>query len=343
MHRGRCPRHQTEPRSWISKRLDGRTAHSAAGPAREFLWEIGGGFGSVALTGLLGSDGFLARQAVAADGVDAVHEPAGAQGPALARRRPRASSSCSCTAARATSIRSTTSRTSTRSTARRSPSRRSAAAARRTRAGSSGPSGRSASTASAASGSPTCSRNLATCVDDIAFIHSMYAESPIHGSAMLMMNSGRLLCGQPLPGHLGHLRPGERKRKPAGLRGDARPDRRPDQRGEELVERLHAGGLPGDGAPLRRHADPRPGLAGGHPTARPGGCLLDRLREKNEDHLAARADNSELAARIASYELAFKMQQLGARGRRLRQRVARDPGALRHRPARARPTSAASA
>src|SRR5205823_3789264 len=37
--------------------------------------------------------------------------------------------------------------------------------------------------------------------------------------------------------------------------------------------------------------------------------LLDRLREKNQEHLAARADNSELAARIASYELAFKMQR----------------------------------
>ena len=78
---------------------------------------------------------------------------------------------------------------------------------------------------------------------------------------------------------------------------------------EELVERLHAGGLPGDGAPFRRRADPRPGLARREPTAPPAGCLLDRLREKNEAHLAARADNSELAARIASYELAFKMQQ----------------------------------
>jgi len=37
--------------------------------------------------------------------------------------------------------------------------------------------------------------------------------------------------------------------------------------------------------------------------------LLDRLREKNEDHLAPRADNSELSARIASYELAFRMQE----------------------------------
>jgi uncharacterized protein (DUF1501 family) len=36
--------------------------------------------------------------------------------------------------------------------------------------------------------------------------------------------------------------------------------------------------------------------------------LLDRLREKNQEHLAARADNTELAARIAAYELAYKMQ-----------------------------------
>src|SRR5712691_2307426 len=38
------------------------------------------------------------------------------------------------------------------------------------------------------------------CVDDIAFVHSMYAESPIHGSALLMMNSGRLLSGHPALG-----------------------------------------------------------------------------------------------------------------------------------------------
>src|SRR5204862_1929267 len=39
--------------------------------------------------------------------------------------------------------------------------------------------------------------HLATCVDDIAFLHSIYAESPIHGSAMLTMNSGRILSGHP--------------------------------------------------------------------------------------------------------------------------------------------------
>jgi hypothetical protein len=38
------------------------------------------------------------------------------------------------------------------------------------------------------------------CVDDIAFLHSMTADSPIHGSAMLQMNSGKILSGAPCLG-----------------------------------------------------------------------------------------------------------------------------------------------
>ena len=36
---------------------------------RQFLWETGGGFASVALAGLLGDDGFLAQQSLAAKGL----------------------------------------------------------------------------------------------------------------------------------------------------------------------------------------------------------------------------------------------------------------------------------
>src|SRR5439155_23418345 len=35
----------------------------------------------------------------------------------------------------------------------------------------------------------------------------------------------------------------------------------------------------------------------------------DQLRHRNEQHLATRRDNSELSARIASYELAYNMQR----------------------------------
>ena len=160
----------------------------------------------------------------------------------------------------------------------------------------------------------------------------MYAESPIHGSAMLMMNSGPAALGTSLPGHLGHLRPGERERKPAGLRGDARPDRRPDQRREELVERLHAGRLSGDRAPFRRRADPRPGLAGGHRPRDPAALARPAAREeRSPPGLAGR----QLRAGRADRQLRAGVQDaaVGTRGRRLRPRVGRDPGALRHRPA----------
>ena len=56
-------------------------------------------------------------------------------------------------------------------------------------------------------------------------------------------------------------------------------------------------------------ADPRPEPAAGHDARRRSAACSTRCDENNDDHLAARADNTDLAARIASYELAFKMQQ----------------------------------
>ena len=48
---------------------------------REFLWQTGGGFTGVALAGLLGQDGFLAKQSVAADGVTTWKNPLAAKPP----------------------------------------------------------------------------------------------------------------------------------------------------------------------------------------------------------------------------------------------------------------------
>ena len=70
--------------------------------------------------------------------------------------------------------------------------------------------------------------NLAECVDDIAFLHSMTADSPIHGSAMLMMNSGKILSGSPALGSWVNYGLGFGQREPARLCGHARPHRRSD-------------------------------------------------------------------------------------------------------------------
>ena len=99
--------------------------------------------------------------------------------------------------------------------------------------------------------------HLGDCVDDIAFLHSMTAESPIHGSACLMMNSGRLQSGSPALGSWVNYGLGSRQRQPARLRRDARPRRRADQRREELVERIHAGQLRRHDLSRRRLADQR--------------------------------------------------------------------------------------
>ncbi len=64
--------------------------------------------------------------------------------------------------------------------------------------------------------------------------------------------------------------------------------------------------------------------------------LLDALRDYNAEHHAARADNTNLAARIASYELAFAMQRHAPEAVDLASETGGDEGALRPR-RRARP------
>jgi hypothetical protein len=150
--------------------------------------------------------------------------------------------------------------------------------------------------------------HVGSCVDDIAFLHSMYAESPIHGSAMLMMNSGRILSGHPCLGSWVTYGLGSVNEDLPGFVVML------DRTGGPIsgAKNWASGYMPAayqgvvvraSGTPIHNLKLP-PGM-----TTQAQRALLDRLREKNEEHLAARADNSELAARIASYELGFKMQR----------------------------------
>lgn len=150
--------------------------------------------------------------------------------------------------------------------------------------------------------------NVGTCVDDIAFLHSMYADSPIHGSAMLMMNSGRILSGNPCLGTWVTYGLGSVNENLPGFVVML------DRTGGPISgpKNWSSGYMPASyqGVVLRADATPIHDLALPPGTTREAQrMLLDRLRQKNEQHLAERSDNSELAARIASYELAYKMQQ----------------------------------
>ncbi len=149
--------------------------------------------------------------------------------------------------------------------------------------------------------------NLGGCADDIAFVHSMNAESPIHGSAMLMMNSGKLISGSPCLGSWVNYGLGSVNENLPGfvvmLDKTGGPISGPKNWSSGYMPASYQGvTLRASGTPIFDLAPP-PGV-----TREQQRDLLDRLKEKNEEHQKSRADNSELAARIASYELAFKMQ-----------------------------------
>ncbi len=149
--------------------------------------------------------------------------------------------------------------------------------------------------------------NLAERVDDIAFIHSMTADSPIHGSAMLMMNSGRILSGSPCIGSWLNYGLGTENENLPGFVVML------DPRGGPISgpKNWSSGFMPASyqATVMRSQGNPILDLA---PPSELGTeaqrTLLNTLRDYNNEHLAARSDNSNLAARIASYELAFNMQ-----------------------------------
>lgn len=149
--------------------------------------------------------------------------------------------------------------------------------------------------------------NVARHVDDIAFIKSMYAESPIHGSALLMMNAGRLISGNPCLGSWVTYGLGSENQNLPGfvvmLDHTGGPISGPKNWSSGYMPAAYQGCvLRATDTPIFDLAPP-PGV-----TREQQRAILDRLREKNEEHLKSRTDNSELIARIASYELAFKMQ-----------------------------------
>jgi Protein of unknown function (DUF1501) len=150
--------------------------------------------------------------------------------------------------------------------------------------------------------------NLAKCVDDIAFIHSMTAESPIHGSALFMMNSGRLLSGSPALGSWVNYGLGSVNDNLPGFVVML------DHTGGPIngAKNWSSGYMPATyaGTVFRAAGSPI------HDLSMPNGItdplrrdVLDSLGRLNERHRVTRSDNTDLAARIASYELAFKMQQ----------------------------------
>jgi hypothetical protein len=152
--------------------------------------------------------------------------------------------------------------------------------------------------------------HLGAVVDDIAFIHSMHNKSALHGPAMFMMNTGSILPGFPTMG--AWVTYG------LGSETDNLPSFAvlPDPRGLPPGGVLNwgAGFLPATYQGTTMETDPaKPPLADLFPPKEYAERPDDRsdrdfLNLLNARHAKERVGNTELTARISAYEMAARLQ-----------------------------------
>jgi hypothetical protein len=272
------------------------------GTRREFLWQAGAGFAGLALTSLLDADGFFTRQGFGAENqatnplaVRAPHFPTKAKhciflflygGPSSVDTfdyKPE--------------LQKRDGQTIDVEIRRHSFQKQKLFASRRkfARHGQSG---------------QWCSDafpNIARHMDELCVLKSLYADTFAHGSAMIQMNSGRIIQGWPSIGSwLGYGLGTENQNLPAYVV-------MLDPRGGPIsgAANWSSGFMPAayQGTHLRNKGEPildvAPKSGGSRARQRDG---IDTLNALNAEHLRNRPGYSELQARIASYELAFQLQ-----------------------------------
>jgi hypothetical protein len=156
---------------------------------------------------------------------------------------------------------------------------------------------------------------IATCVDDIAVIRSCHADGLNHVGSVCQMNTGSILGGRPclgswslyglgsvsanLPGYVVLLDYPEDP--PGGSRNW----------GTGFMPTAFQGTRFREGKTPILHLEPA--LGHGQETGPRAGesqrAKIDFVQELNRRHLDTRREDSDLEARIAAYELAFKMQR----------------------------------
>ena len=148
--------------------------------------------------------------------------------------------------------------------------------------------------------------NLAELADDMCFIHSMTARSNTHGPAENQMSTGFTLDGFPSMGAwVSYALGSESANLPAFV---AIPDPRgvpqvgPNNWGSAFLPGVFQGTPFGADRPIANLARPT-GISANEDSAT--GAFLRML---NEEHLRRHPGDTELSARIASYELAARMQ-----------------------------------
>jgi hypothetical protein len=148
--------------------------------------------------------------------------------------------------------------------------------------------------------------NLATRVDDIAFLRSCWSTSIVHAPAMYEVHSGRTLMGYPSLGSWVTYGLGSVSENLPAYCVMLQPEGTP----EGGAPCWSAGFLPAvyQGTLLRKGSSPilnlKPPATVSHEQQRRTLDLINRMNQVDLDPA-----DSELTARIATYELAFRMQQ----------------------------------
>jgi hypothetical protein len=149
--------------------------------------------------------------------------------------------------------------------------------------------------------------HMASCADDLCVIRSLWSDGINHSGGVCQMNTGSILAGRPSLGAWVSYGLGtENDSLPAFVVLEDRPGsvvNGPRNWGAGFMPAVY------QGTPLEQGDEPIRFLAN------PKDVTVDRQRQKlallaelNRRHAAERAQQSELEARIASYELAFRMQ-----------------------------------
>ncbi len=149
--------------------------------------------------------------------------------------------------------------------------------------------------------------HIATCVDDIAVVRSCYADGLNHVGSLCQMNTGSILGGRPSLGAWCLYGLGSQcDDLPGYVVLTDTPDNPPGGNrnwGTGFMPASYQGTRFRDGKQPILHVAPPETSVG--PRQR---NKLDFIQQLNRRHLVGREEDDSLEARIASYELAFRMQ-----------------------------------
>jgi hypothetical protein len=148
--------------------------------------------------------------------------------------------------------------------------------------------------------------NIATVVDDIALVRSCWADGVNHVGSVCQMNTGSILAGRPSLGAWVTYGLGTTNQDlPAFvvMNDAAEPIGGPRNWGNAWLPATFQGTpFRNNGAPIL-YLDPPKGVSDAQQRAK-----LDLITGLDRRHAASRGDDTRLSARIAAYELAYRMQ-----------------------------------